>query len=631
MSMPHEISGRNHRCPCGSGRKFKHCCARKGPSRSATDKTFHRREAGAPPHSALANLVALAAAGRYGDMEARAREMTVSHPTSGLAWKALGVALQMQDKEALDALERAARLLPNDVEAQSNFGTALRRRGRLEEAVVCLRGALQMRPGLAEVWNNLGNAERDLGHFEPAVAALREALRLKPEFAKAHNNLGNVLLDLGNLDEAVASYRQALVYNANYPEAYSNLGSALRLQGRSTEAQSHCARALTLDADFPAAITLLAQLRSDQGQFTEARTLLERVIAIDPKYAQAWAALAGLRRMSHEDSGWLAGAMRTAEGASPRDEITLRFAIGKYLDDVGNYGDAFENFRRANDLAKLHRPRHDQALLTAGVDRLIESHTAEWLDLRAASSIRSERPVLVVGMPRSGTTLAERILASHPQVHGAGELPYWNDAAGRYAAAGADVVSHSSAPVGGDAALSKLADDYLASLGEASHDAARVVDKMPANFMFLGMIHAALPLARIIHLERNPIDTCLSIYFQNFGPAHSYANDLEDLAHYYSQYRRMMSHWRRTLPETAILDVPYEKLVENPQVWSRAMIGHIGLAWDARCLDPHGSAGIVRTFSKWQVRQPIHTASVERWRHYEKFVGPLRGLGPPLR
>lgn len=323
--MLHEIPGRNDRCPCGSGRKFKHCCARKGPSRSATDRTFHRRDEGGPPQSALANLVALAAAGRYRDMEASARELTVSHPSSGLAWKALGVALQMQDKGALDALERAARLLPNDVEAQSNVGTALRRCGRLDEAVVCLRRALQMRPGLAEVWNNLGNAERDLGHFEPAVAALREALRLKPEFAKAHNNLGNVLLDLGNLDEAVASYRQALVCNANYAEASSNLGSALRLQGRSAEAQCHCARALTLDPDYPAAITLLAQLRSDQGQFTEARTLLERVIAIDPKYAEAWAGLAGLRRMSHADAGWLAGAMRTAEGAPP--EKRLRCAL----------------------------------------------------------------------------------------------------------------------------------------------------------------------------------------------------------------------------------------------------------------------------------------------------------------
>lgn len=556
-------------------------------------------------------------------MEARARELTASHPSSGLAWKALSVALQMQNKEALDALQRAARLLPNDAESQSNLGAALRRYGRLDEAVACLRHALQMRPELAEVWNNLGNAERDLGRFDAAVAALAEALRLKPGFAKAHNNLGNALRDLGRLDEAALSYRQALEHDANYAEAHSNFGSLLRLQGRSAEAQSYCERALAIDPNYPAAITLLAHLRSDRGQFAEARTLLERVIATDPNCAEAWSGLAGLRRMSREDANWLAGATRTAKRALPRDEIPLRFAIGKYLDDVGDYDDAFISYRRANDLAKLHRPRHDRHLLTAGIDRLVLSQTAEWLRRPGSTSIGSERPVLVVGMPRSGTTLAEQILASHPQVHGAGELPYWNGAAGRYAAAGADA--------GDDASLRRLADDYLALLDEVSHDASRVVDKMPANFMFLGLIHAALPLARIIHLERNPIDTCLSIYFQNFGSAHSYANDLGDLAHYYSEYRRIMDHWRRTLPAGAILDVPYEGLVENPEHWSRAMVEFIGLPWDARCRDFHGIERIVSTFSKWQARQPINTASVARWLHYEKFVGPLRSLTMPVK
>jgi tetratricopeptide (TPR) repeat protein len=636
--MPSETPGRNNRCPCGSGRKFKHCCARRDESKAApgnvVDRSLRdaRRRLDERPEisSAFANLFILAKAGRYQDMEAGARELTVSHPSSGVAWKALGAALQLQGKEALDAQERAARLLPDDAEAQSNLGTALRRRGRLDEAVTCLRRALQIRPDLAEVWNNLGNAERDLGHFDAAVAALREALRLKPAFAKAHNNLGNVLLDLGSLEAAAASYREALKCNANYAEAYTNLGSALRLQGRSAEAQSQCACALALDPNYPAAIALLAHLQSDQGHFAEARAHLDRAIAIDPNCAEAWAALAGLRRMSSsEDAQWFAGAMRTAERAPPHDEIPLRFAIGKYLDDIGDYAGAFESYRRANELAGARRPRHDRALLTAGVDRLIQSRTVQWLRHAMPPSGGSERPTLVVGMPRSGTTLAGQILASHPQVYGAGELPYWNDAAGRCEAACAGI-ANDDGEAGGGRLLRELAEIYLALLAEAAPDAARVVDKMPANFMFLGLIHAALPQARIIHLTRNPIDACLSIYFQNFGAAHSYANDLEDLAHYYREYRRIMDHWRRTLPEGVILDVPYEQLVENPERWSRTMIGHIGLPWDTRCLDFHDTAGTVRTFSKWQVRQPINSASVERWRHYEKFVGPLRSLLPSV-
>jgi len=571
------------------------------------------------PRPCYADLVALATAGRYGDLETKARALTIAQPSSGLAWKALSVALQMQNKEALDALKRAARLLPDDAESQSNLGAALRRYGRFDEAVVCLRRALMMRPDLAEVWNNLGNAERDLGHFDAAIVAWEEALRLKPGFAKAHNNLGNVLLDLGRLEQAAASYRRALVCDANYAEAHCNLGSVLRQQARPTEAQEHCERALALDPNYAAAVIMLAHLRSDRGEFAEAKTLLERVIAVDPNCAEAWAALAGCHRMSREDAGWLAGAMRIADRAAPRDEVPLRFAIGKYLDDVGDYHDAFHSYRRANDQAKRHRPRHDQSLLTAGIDRLLQTHTADWVCRTRSTSVLSERPVLIVGMPRSGTTLAEQIIAAHPHVHGAGELPYWNSAASRHAAA---------TDGWGDASPEALADDYLALLGDIAPGASRVVDKMPANFMFLGLIHAAVPRARIIHLERNPIDTCLSIYFQNFGPAHSYATDLHDLTHYYREYRRIMDHWRRVLPAGVILDVPYEELVHHPEHWSRAMVEHIGLPWDARCLDFQDTARIVSTFSKWQARQPINTASVERWRRYEKFVGPLRSLLP---
>jgi hypothetical protein len=152
---------------------------------------------------------------------------------------------------------------------------------------------------------------------------------------------------------------------------------------------------------------------------------------------------------------------------------------------------------------------------------------------------------------------------------------------------------------------------------------------MPANFLYLGLIHAALPNARIVHLRRNPVDTCLSIYFQNFGAVHSYANDLEDLAHHYREYRRLMDHWRHTLPAGAILEVPYEELVQSPEAWSRRMIEFVGLPWDARCLDFGRTARVVSTFSKWQARQPIHRASVERWRHYERYVGPLRSLLDP--
>jgi hypothetical protein len=235
------------------------------------------------------------------------------------------------------------------------------------------------------------------------------------------------------------------------------------------------------------------------------------------------------------------------------------------------------------------------------------------------SGNESARPVLVVGMPRSGTTLAEQILAAHPAVFGAGELLYWGSTAVRKAA---------SQLIRGGAgkSLRDLADDYLRLLAIRSPEALRVVDKLPNNFIRLALIHAALPNARIIHMRRDPIDTCLSIYFQDFHVTNTFANSLDDLSHYYLEYLRLMAHWRSILPAERLLEVPYEGLTQDQEEWSRRMVEFIDLPWDPACLEYHRSERAILTFSKWQARQKIHRRSVERWRHYEPFIGPLLGL-----
>jgi hypothetical protein len=231
--------------------------------------------------------------------------------------------------------------------------------------------------------------------------------------------------------------------------------------------------------------------------------------------------------------------------------------------------------------------------------------------------------VFIVGMLRSGTTLAEQILASHPQVFGAGELMFWGE---ELAAATARACAQGAREIRGDDGLPAAAADYLDLLHRTSADAVRVVDKMPTNFLSLGLIHAALPRARIIHMRRNPVDTCLSIYFQHFEAANTYANDLEDLAHYYREYRRLMRHWRAALTADAFMEIPYEGLTEDLEGWARRMLEFIELPWDPRCLDFHTTARTVVTASKWQVRQPIDARFVQRWRNYEEFVQPLTPL-----
>jgi tetratricopeptide (TPR) repeat protein len=532
--------------------------------------------------------------------------------------------------EAAQSGRRALEINPHYAEAHQNLGKALARLGHFVESAASCRHALEIKPDFAEAHNSLGNALLQLARSDDAVACFRRALAIDPDFAEAHVNLANALRSVGRLDEAVAGYRRALEISPYFVAAHTELGTALRLQQRTDECEVSCQRALALEPNSTAPLAVLAELRADSGRFIEAEQLFKRVVAMEPGSVEGWAGLARLRRMTPVDGAWLAAVQRLAQQRLPPPrELLLRYAMGKYFDDLRDFEHAFHHYRRANQLAKQCGPVHDRTQLTRSVDLIVRSHDAGWIGSERHPANGSRRPVFIVGMPRSGTTLAEQILASHPAVFGAGELSYW----GARSAALITGATAASATVAGtlalnvsDATLAGLASGYLSLLQRLSPDAERVVDKFPANFLFLGFMHAALPRARIIHLQRNPIDTCLSIYFQHFEAANTYANDLEDLAHYYREYRRLMHHWRGVLPAGAILDVPYEGLVADLPRWSREMLTFIDLPWDARCLEFHRTARTVVTASRWQVRQRIDNSSVGRWRHYEKFLGPLQAL-----
>jgi tetratricopeptide (TPR) repeat protein len=534
----------------------------------------------------MAMLVSLFNTGSYGELENHARKLIRQYRYAGFAWKVLGVALKSQGKDALVALKKATELLPNDAESHSNLALAL----------------------------------QDLGQLDAAVASCRRALLIRPDFAEAHNNLSNALRELRQLDAAAESCRRALEIKPDLAEAHHSLGVVLRNQGCIAEAEVSCRRALEIKPDLSGAITFMAELQADKGKFTEAETLFRRAIAIKPESPEAWAGIAGIRKMTNDDGDWLTAAQKIVESALPaRSEACLRYAIGKYHDDVNDFEHAFINYQRANELSKLYGTKYNRQQQTLVVDVLSSVYGRDLIRGEQANANPSARPVFIVGMPRSGTSLAEQILASHPAVFGAGELGFWKSASTIHAP------SMLNGQVDGGV-LGKLAGNYLKLLQGFSADAMRVIDKMPDNFLHLGLIHAAFPNARIIHMQRNPIDTCLSIYFQNFNRSHVYANDLDDLAHYYTEYFRVMEHWRATLPDHAILHVPYEGLVDDHEGWSRKMVEFIGLPWDARCIDFHQCVRTVSTASNWQVRQKINKSSVQRWRNYEKFVDPLQNL-----
>jgi tetratricopeptide (TPR) repeat protein len=521
---------------------------------------------------------------------------------------------------AAASYRRLLLLQPDFAEAHNNLGNVLRELGQARSAAESFRAAIALKPTYAEAHNNLGNALLDLGQIEAAVQSYQRATELKPHYYKAYNNRGTALRELGKLEEAAQCFEQALAVQPDCLEALTNSALVQRLQGRPGGAEASLQRALQLDPVSAPVIIGLAELSADRGRFAEAEELYRRAFALDADSVAAWAGIADLRKMGAADADWIAQAERLAlKPRRPREEAQLGFSIGKYFDDVKEYDRAFASFRRANETVKTYRSPHDRQLLSQTFEFARQLYDRDWVDQARVRSEVASRPIFVVGMPRSGTSLAEQILASHPAVFGAGELSFWKSASLQ--------VGSATLREGPSEALSaRFAEQYLQMLGELAPGSARVVDKMPANFAHLGMIHAALPGARIIHMRRNPIDTCLSIYFHNFHIAHSYSNDLDDLAHYYDEYLGVMRHWHAILPPGAILDVPYEALVQDSETWSRKMVDFVGLPWDEACLSFHQTRRSVSTFSKWQVRQKISTASVERWRNYAAFVGPLLRL-----
>ncbi|MGA2191533.1 MAG: sulfotransferase [Steroidobacteraceae bacterium] len=604
----------SNRCPCNSGKDQQLCCGGPGVDLSAS----------------VGQMLALLRLGRHAELERSARKLTARLPHCGIAWKLLSGALASQGKNALGTLKKAAQYLPHDAEAQVNLGNALRAAAQFEAALDSYRRALAVEPhgaarkdpvvsAMRDCHMALGGRLFDSGHPGQAADQFRQALSITPESAAAHGNLGNALRRLGRLDAAEASYRQAMALDPKAADAPYNLAVVLKLQNRTAEAEALCRRALELDSSSAATIALLAKFHADRGQFREAEVLLEQAVTVNPESPEALSGVPRIRKMRPADAVWLQGAMRLADkGLAPRHEARLQFAIGKYFDDVQDYPTAFQHYRRANELVKTYRRKHDRDALARTVDLVIQSFGPEWLGRHRGAGSDSSRPVFIIGMPRSGTTLAEQILAAHPRIHGANELSYWGVAAESHLAgmlAGGPVQT-----------LRQSADGYLRLLEDGSNGALRVVDKMPVNFMSLGLIHAAFPNARFIHMRRDPLDTCVSIYFQDFDDTYTFANDLDDLAHYYGEYVRIMQHWRSVVPADRVLEVSCEELIGDHEAWGRRMVEFIGLDWDAGCIDFHESSRTINTASNWQVRQKINSSSVGRWHHYERFIGPLMRL-----
>ena len=492
--------------------------------------------------------------------------------------------------------------------------------GAYQEALDTYRKLVEIDPAHPEALNNLGAALFRTGGYQDAAGLFRQAIAADPNYAEANHNLGTVLRWMGEMEESELSFRRALKLKPNYVDARAGLGLTLIYLGRVRDARARFDKVLKAAPRHAQALLGMGQIERLEGRFSEAEVLFKRVLEIDPRVTSALAGLATLRKMTPADADWLKAAKELAAGdVGPFEQAELRFSIGKYYDDIGDFDEAFRSFETANELLKSVTIPYDRKGRDAFVDDLIHAYPKHTVAALSEGGSDSDKPVFVLGMPRSGTSLTEHILASHPSIKSAGELPFW------YAAmlARQEEVRRGLLDL---PTRKKLAEDCLRLLETHRSDALRVIDKTAVNSDLIGIIYSVFPNARFIYMERDPIDTCLSCYFQQFVAALSFCADLSDLAHYYSGHRRLMKHWQSVLPAEKLLVVPYEGLVADHEGWTRKMLDFLGLDCNDRCLSFSDTQRLVVTASAWQVRQKIYSDSVGRSRAYKKFLGPLKAL-----
>lgn len=506
-------------------------------------------------------------------------------------------------------------------------GIDLQRGKRFREAEYCYQTVLRLQPKNAMALNLMGTLAIEAGHNPTAIDYMEKAVKLEPGNAIFRNNLGNAYNLTGNVERARKHLRKAIELDGRLVEALCNLGRSYRNQLEGGTAEGFYRRALTVDGQSLTALVGMGDLLTDMGRQDEAIECFNNALAIDQANVEALAGLALARRSVKDDPALaLVRARLDLPITTDRERVLLHHAAGKMLNDQREYRLAIRHFTKAKAISghDFDIARHTQVY-----DGFIQNFDAGFFEARLKLGNPSGRPVFIVGMPRSGTTLTEQICASHRDIHGAGELPTIRSLAAELGFDKLDPAIFTKAMAALTPAKAKeLGSKYLDDLNKRNSKARLVVDKMPHNFELLAFISLILPNAHIIHCRRDPMDNCTSCFMHNFSEAHGYNADLAKLGQYYRQYDRLMRHWAEVVP-LDIHDMPYEETVADFENRARGLIGFLGLEWDDACLRFHETDRTVRTPSRWQVRQPIYSSSVERWKLYGDALDPLKtALGP---
>ena len=611
-----------------------------------------------PRAASLNNILGVVNA-RMGQLDAALRHYNKAlsvRPDYAEVLNNLGNTLGRQGKhsEAIKSFRKALQTMPGYVAAHNNLGNALHESGRLEEAVASYLNALRIKPDYAEAHNNMGNVLMDIGKPEDALASFASALKYNPGLAQAYNNIGNCLRGMGRYDEAITNFAKAIQIMPDYAQAFSGLGNTFNDQGLHQKAIDSIKRGIQLKSDSAAAHNDLGNALSDLGRHEEAVKSYHAALSIEPDFAEVHSNLGNAlcefgsydeaiasytealrlkpefaeahnnlsknKKYTNDDPQFAQMLERLADPDISENELMyLSFALGKVYEDLGDVDQSFSYLLQGNRLRKKelnYEIRSDRAHFEH-LKSLLSGEGPSTLEHEKTATKSAKQPIFIVGMPRSGTTLTEQILASHSQVFGAGEL----QAVGRILSPIVrDMAVNGEKKIGADV-LARFKDTYLDELEKIGGDESFVTDKMPVNFKWIGFLLTAMPGAKIINLQRDPAASCWSIFKRLFS-GNGYSNDLVDLAEYYLLYQDLMEFWRQQFP-SQIYDLNYEALTENQEQETRRLLEYCELPWEEQCLEFHKTKRTVRTPSGNQVRKKMYTGSSSAWRKYEAHLEPM--------
>jgi len=567
-----------------------------------------------PPQEQVQKLISLYNQQQFEAVLSKVEPMTGLFPQAIVLFNIQGAcnsALQRHDS-AIDSYKQALKIKPDYAEVYYNLGIALKEKGEPEAAIDSYKQALKIKPDLTQAYNNMGIALKDKGELEAAIDSYKQALKIKPDYADAYINMGVALKDKGDLEAAIDSYKQALKIKPDYAEAYINMGVVLKDKGDLEAVIDSYKQALKIKPDYADAYNNMGNALRDKGDLEAALDSYKQALKIKPDYAEAHRNLSTIKKYELRDEQFTQMKVLYADQTiGDEDRCRICFALAKASEDLENLNESFEYLKEGN----AHRKKilsydieKDRALFAALKKADLAIPQSALVSIKEPAEVL---PIFILGMPRSGTTLVEQIVSSHSKVTGAGELDCVNRLGAGISLGTVETKKEN---------LTDFRERYLAELKKWSEGTPFVTDKMPGNFKNIGLICAAFPEAKIIHVERDPAATCWSNYKQYF-PANGlgYCYNLEDLVTYYAMYLDLMQFWRERHTDR-IYHLNYEKLTTDQEEETENLIQYLGLNWEEACFAPQDNKRIVRTASQQQVKNKVYQGSSQKWRKFEPFL-----------